>query len=103
MGASICVQGFSSKDNPDFQKHFKAVKFCIENDLSYPKETVEFFKGKIDGDNLDDFSRDYIVDRIKEGVPVELKFENSGDNYYEKRIKVSEIPEGTDIIIVKFC
>ena len=55
MSTTINVTAYSGKQSKEFQKHYKAVKFCIENDLSYPKETSEFFKGKIYNLNLEDY------------------------------------------------
>ena len=103
MSVDISIKAYSGKNNPEFQKHYKAVQFCVENDLSYPKETSEFFRGKIDGDDLEDYEIDYIEDYIKDGIEVPLKFEeNEADVYgYVYRIKVSDIPKEVDEIVVK--
>ncbi len=98
MGASIHIKGFSSKDNPLFLKHFNAVVYCIQNELSYPKETSEFFKGKLDGGDLEDFTKETVIKMLENGLPVKLPM-NRDDNY-EYRIKVSEIPVGVEEIIV---
>ena len=47
MSVSLNATAYSSKESKEFQKHYNAVKFCIENELSFPKETSEFFKGKL--------------------------------------------------------
>jgi len=100
MSVSLNVTAYSSKESKEFQKHFNAVKFCIENGLSYPKETSEFFKGKIHGDDLEDISNEYILEHIQNGVEVPLK--TTGDKWgNEIRIKVSEIPSSVDEIVVK--
>lgn len=100
MSVSLNVTAYSSKESKEFQKHFDAVKFCIENGLSYPKETSEFFKGKIHGDDLEDFSTEYILEHIQNGVEVPLNIiRNEWGN--EIRIKVSEIPSSVDEIVVK--
>jgi len=100
MSVSLNVTAYSSKESKEFQKHFNAVKFCIENGLSYPKETSEFFKGKIHGDDLENISNEYILEHIQNGVEVPLKTTgDKGGN--EIRIKVSEIPSSVDEIIVK--
>lgn len=100
MSVSLNVIAYSSKENKEFQKHFNAVKFCIENELSYPKETSKFFKGKIHGDNLEDYSKEYILEYIQNGVEVPLN--TISDKWgNEIRIKVSEIPLEVDLIIVK--
>ena len=100
MSVSLNVTAYSSKESKEFQKHFNAVKFCIENGLSYPKETSEFFKGKIHGDDLEDISNEYILEHIQNGV--EVPFKTTGDQWgNEIRIKVSEIPSSVDEIVVK--
>jgi len=100
MSVSLNVTAYSSKESKEFQKHFNAVKFCIENGLSYPKETSEFFKGKIHGDDLENISNEYILEHIQNGVEVPLN--TTGDKWgNEIRIKVSEIPSSADEIVVK--
>jgi len=100
MSASVQVRAYSSTENKEFQKHFNAVIFCIENELSFPKETSEFFQGKVDNSNLEDFKRDCIIDYIKNGVEIPLNRTN--DSYRgEIRIKVSDIPKEVDLLIVK--
>jgi hypothetical protein len=100
MSVSLNVTAYSSTESKEFQKHFNAVKFCIENGLSFPKETSEFFKGKLDGDDLEDIKTDYIIKYIQNGVEVDLK--TTGDPWGNGiRIKVSEIPSEVDLIIVK--
>ena len=99
MSVSLKVTAYSGKESKEFQKHFNAVKFCIENELSYPKETSEFFKGKIQGDDLEDISNEYILEYIQNGVEVPLK--TTGNKWgNEIRIKVSEIPSSVDEIVV---
>jgi hypothetical protein len=97
MSVDLSIRAYAGKDSPEFQKHYKAVKFCIENGLSYPKETSNFFKGKIDGDDLEDQDGNYILESIENGIEVDLKL--SGDDYV-KTIKVSEIPKEVDIIVI---
>jgi len=99
MGVSLSATAYSSTESKEFQKHYNAVKFCIENGLSYPKETSAFFKGKIGGDDLEDFEEEDILKYIQNGVEVPLK--TTGDEWgNEVRIKVSEIPAEADLIIV---
>lgn len=99
MSVSLNVTAYSSKENKEFQKHYNAVIFCIDNELSFPKETSEFFKGKIGGDDLEDIKREAILDYLENGISVEMPlryFKN------EVHIKVSEIPSNVDLIVVKF-
>jgi hypothetical protein len=100
MGVSLSATAYSSTESKEFQKHYNAVKFCVENGLSYPKETSDFFKGKIGGDDLEDIEEEGILEYIQNGVEVTLK--TTGDKWgNEVRIKVSEIPAEADLIIVR--
>ena len=96
----MSVTGYSGIDNPEFQKHLEAVKFCIKNKLSFPKETSEFFKGKVGGDDLEDISEDSILAYIENGIEVNIPNEETyhGD---EIKIKVSDIPKHVDLIVAK--
>ena len=100
MSASVGIKGFSGKNSPEFQKHLSAVKFCIENELSYPKETSEFFKGKIEGGNLEDYDSKYVLDYIKDGLEVELPLIKDRA-IGETRLKVSDIPSHVEEIVIK--
>lgn len=101
MSTTLSVKGYSTIESKEFQKHFNAVKFCIENELSFPKETSDFFKGKVSGENLEDISRDYIIGYIKNGIEIPLPIiGGTFDN--EKKIIVSEIPKEVDSIIISF-
>lgn len=102
MGVSLSVKAFSSVENKEFQKHYSVVEFCIKNELSFPKETSEFFKGKINGDDLEDYNREYILENIKDGVPQDLII-HSDEYGYTKTIYVSEIPKEVDKIIISLC
>ena len=103
MSVSLSVTAFSDKNNSEFRKHYNAVKFCIENQLSFPIETSEFFKGKLgNGDSLDDFFPEAILHHIEHGVKIELPL-TVCETGSEIRIKVSEIPSEVDTIIVKLC
>jgi hypothetical protein len=98
MSTTLSVTAHSSKNSPEFQKHFKAVVFCIENDLSFPAETSAFFKGKIGGDDLESINRTAIMKYIENGIAVDMPVENNG---YQATINVSDIPAGVDLIMVK--
>ena len=99
MGVSLDVQAFAGKNSEEFKKHYKSVKFCIENGLSYPKETSEFFKGKVSGGDLEDITKNAILEYIENGVEIPLK--TTGDDYgNEIRFNVSDIPNGVDEIVV---
>ena len=100
MSASLSVAGYASKESPEFQKHYKAVKFCIENELSFPKETSEFFAGKVDGEDLEDIEPSAILECLADGIEVDCSFIcNEGET--ECTITVSEIPKEVDKIIIR--
>lgn len=99
MSVSLNVTAYSSKESKEFQKHYNAVKFCIENELSFPKETSEFFKGKIGGDNLEDVKSEAIIKYIENGVSMPIPLEYS-DNQSKIYIRVKDIPVGCDLILV---
>ena len=84
MGVSLSFKAYSGKESSEFQKHYKSVKFCIENELSFPIETVNFFKGKNDCGDLDDYEREYLLEMIKDGVEVPMRHTNL--NFTEIRI-----------------
>ena len=100
MSLSINVNAYSSKENSQFQKHFKAVQFCIENELSFPKETSLFFKGKLDGDDLEDIEPNSILKYIENGVEVKFnkEYANGGNKIF---IRLKEIPNYVDVIVVE--
>jgi hypothetical protein len=98
MSVSLNVTAYSSKESKDFQKHFNAVKFCIENELSFPKETSEFFKGKVCGDDLEDINSDAILKYIENGVQMKMPLEYENGKVF---IRVKEIPVGCDLIIAE--
>jgi len=99
MSKTLFIQAYSSKESKEFQKHYNAVKFCLENDLSFPKETSEFFKGKIGGHDLEEIHRSAILKNIKNGVEIDMKCE--AISYSEFHIKVSDIPKEADLIVVR--
>ena len=100
MSLSLSIKAFAGKNSPEFQKHFKAVQFCIENELSYPKETSEFFKGKLNGsEDLEDYTRNSVINYIKNGIEVDLKINDTIKGV--SRINVSDIPKEVDEIVIR--
>jgi len=97
MSVSLKVKAYSSTDNPEFQKHFEAVKFCIKNDLSYPAETSEFFKSV---DDFDDLKPEYALDYIENGLEIEMPFVTR-IHECKYHIRVSDIPKEADLIVVE--
>ncbi|MFN9318982.1 MAG: hypothetical protein ACK58Q_00140 [Chitinophagales bacterium] len=98
MSVSLNVTAYSSKESKEFQKHYNAVKFCIENELSFPKETSDFFKGKIGGDSLEDIQPNSILKYIENGVEIKMPLEYENGKVF---IRVKEIPVGCDLIIAE--
>ena len=99
MGSTIEIKGYTGKTNPEFTKHLKAVEFCFENDLSLPIETSEFFRGKVDGGNIEDCTKEVALDYVRKGLQIPLRVERFGVDYI---IKVKEIPTSVDEIVVTF-
>lgn len=102
MGVTVVIKAYSDKNNPEFQKHLKAVKFCLENGLSFPKETSEFFRGKVDGGDLEDFKTDYILKMVENGIEVPLKIVGTINNDNGIVINVGDISKEVSTIVVKY-
>ena len=100
MSVTLSVKGYSSKDNPEFNKHYRAVEFCINNELSFPAETTEFFKGRVDGEDLDAYERRGLLEMLENGIEESL-IKKSDEYGQEIRIKVSDIPRSVQEIVIK--
>jgi hypothetical protein len=100
MSKSMSVRGFTGKDSDEYKKHYEAVLFCIEKDLSFPKETVAFFEGKVEGsDGLGSYQRHALPRILADGFPVKLPLTLMD---YENKIvlKTKDIPkEVTEIVV----
>lgn len=101
MSSTLNVEAYAGKNSEEFKKHYKAVVFCIENELSFPKETFEFFKGKVAGSDLDEIRTDAILECIENGIEVDLKKTGSSLDG-EIRIQVSDIPKEVDELIISY-
>ncbi len=99
MSLSINITGYSGKNSSEFQKHYKAVEFCIENRLSFPKETSEFFKGRVHDADLEDYQQEYLLDIIKDGIVVNIPLHS--DDEYKYVINTNEIPKEVEQIIIE--
>jgi hypothetical protein len=100
MSQQVKVIGYTGTDSPEYQKHFKAVHFCITNDLSFPIETSEFFKGKINGDSLEDFKKEALLNQIRYGFEVKIP-QNCNKTLGEIWINTKDIPSTVTEICVK--
>lgn len=100
MSLSINIDGLSDKSNPEFAKHLKVVEFCIANEVSYPKETSEFFKGQVHGEDIDDIvPSQEVIDVIKDGLVVEIHdaMATEAGRFY---IQVDKLPKSVSVIRV---
>ncbi len=100
MSTSLSIKAYADKENKEFQKHYEVVEFCIKKNVSFPKETSEFFNGKIDGGKLEDYNRDYILEKIKDGIEVPLNIVRD-EPFGARRIKVSDIPREASVIVIE--
>lgn len=101
MSTSISIEAFHSKESEEFKKHLKVVKVCIETNVSFPKETFDFFKGKVHGEySLDELQPHAVIEGIENGIQADLKIHEGKD--YRRIIKVSEIPKGVDEIHIRW-
>lgn len=101
MSSCLEVEAFSGRESAIFDKHYKAVKFCLENDLSFPKETSLFFKGKLpDCDNLEEMDSEHILEAIENGTFVEIKLNRKDNNEVEVFLK--DIPAEVDRLIIRY-
>ena len=98
MSTKLKVKAYSNKTNKEFNKHYNAVKFCLENNLSFPIETSEFFKGKIDGCDLEDFHESIQLSLIGNGTEISIKTHCS--DYHNVIIYPCDIPDEVDKIII---
>ena len=58
MGTIVNITAYSGKNSPEFLKHLEAVQVCVKHKLSYPEETMEYFKGCVGGENLEDIKHE---------------------------------------------
>ena len=100
MSYNIHVKAYSDNTSKEYQKHLNAVKFCIDNDLSYPKETYEYFKGAICGDNLDDYDNEYVLEYIENGFEIDLQ--TVEDDQHSIILNVKDIPKDAKKIIIDY-
>lgn len=98
MSVDLYIEAFAGKNSKEFQKHLRAVKFCIEEKLSFPEETSKFFKGRVGGDDLEDITPSSILEYIENGIKIPMRV-NHEDNG-KARISISDIPKEVDEIVI---
>ena len=89
MGMSTHVVGYRSANDPEYAKHAKVLRACIEADIKLlPKETAEYFNSE--------YPEEYL---FEEALEVKIPMtEYSGDMVEGYEIKVSEITSGVETI-----
>lgn len=93
MSCYIVARAHADNTSKNYQRHLRAVKFCVENNLSLPKETSKYFKSE----NLEDYKKDTWAERIENGFST-LHL-GSAQQYLE--IPIEDIPEDTKKIIIQ--
>lgn len=96
MSVELYIEAFAGENSEEFQKHLRAVKFCIMEKLSFPKETSKFFKGKVGGDDLEDIAYDSILEYIEHGISIPITGRYEAGKIV---IEVKDIPKEADILI----
>ncbi len=90
MGMSTSIIGFVSSENETYKKHCKVLRACIDANINkLPEETAEYF-----GVNFPD--KYLFEDKLEVKIPHSEW--DDGDTSQGYEIKVSEIPEGVEII-----
>lgn len=89
MGMSTHVIGFRTSNDPDYKKHSKVLRACIDAGISeLPKETAEYFDSK--------YPEEYLFEAALEvEIPV-TKYHGDMSQGFE--LKVSDIPAGVETI-----
>ena len=89
-----------SPSDEDYRKHYEIIEFCNAREVSIPKETVEFFKDGMDGEDINDLRISDVLERLREGLPVDIESEGDvmyGDGVF---INVADIPKNVTRIQV---
>ena len=85
---STHIQAFMPDTDADFQKHKKILLMCIENEVSLPKETAQYFGQKE--------PEEYLLDEklsvsLKENVHYKDWSDESSQGY---EVDLSKLPKG---------
>ena len=99
MSMSLSIRGYYGTENKEFKKHAEAVAFCVKNELSLPLETSEFFKGKVEGEDLEAYHREGWVGLISNGLEISLGLKGGISN--RKVIDLKSLPKNLETIIVE--
>ena len=89
MSMSIEVIGLISDNNDLYKKHSKVLRACIDAEVQLlPTETADYFGSKYPEEHL-------FIEKLTVQIP---KYKIEEDMVEGYTIKVSEIPEGVEII-----
>lgn len=99
MGVSLGIYGYSGKDNPEFRKHFEVVSVCLKYGVDVPAESKEFFNW--DEFEFDEMESEDVLEKIANGIPIEIKTHPIDKWGNGDIIKISELPKGVDEIHIK--
>lgn len=92
MSISTFIIAYTSENNKDFQKHKKILEFCLENKVSLPKETAEYFENEIPDISL-----------LDNKLEIELEEDVHYQEYYDDKyggyeIDLEKLPNGVSKI-----
>jgi hypothetical protein len=89
MGMSTRVVGFRSSNDPTYQKHAKVLRACNEAGIKkLPEETAKYFGSEYPDECL-------LEEVLEVRIPCYEYAEDMTEGY---ELRVSEIPEGVEII-----
>lgn len=89
MDVSLCIIGFSSKENSIYKKHAAVLQACISAEIKeLPEETALYF-----GSSFPELC--LLNDFLEIEIPM-TEYNNMQESGYE--IKISDIPRDVDII-----
>lgn len=100
MSVTLSVKAYSDNTNPLFVRHYNVVKACIENNIDFPEQTKEFFRGKIElCADLEDYKQAAILGVLHNGIQIPLAM--TTDTYNSSiTIDVASIPKEVTKIVV---
>lgn len=101
MSVSLYVKGFTGFGNEEYLKHYDSLEYCLSKGLTPPKETLEFFDGKLDGCGVLDLQPESALSIAKKGLGVDIGSAITEIAEDEIHIDISMLPENTEKIIVK--
>lgn len=88
MGMSTHIQAFIPDTDAEFKKHKKILLMCLENEVSLPKETAEYF-GSED-------ANEYLLDeKLEIELEEDVHYKNWSDEYCSGfEVDLLKLPKG---------